>query len=320
MIHIGLCADERFALPFGVCLTSILESNKDNEIVIHVLTKGFKEETIAKIKQTTEKYHKIGMVKLYDINDEIFDSYPVYENFPKSIYYRYLFAEILPVDIEKIIYLDCDTVVVSDLCTLWNTNIEGKLLAAVEDRNSDDIVIRNRIEMWKGHYFNSGVLLMNLSYWRKHDCFAQMACFILKNPKVCIYPDQDALNVVFQDKIECISFRYNFLMSFIEPFESYRLHKSKRKEIIDSFKNLVIIHFAAEKKPWFKDTKHPLFFIWRYYYKKSVWKSVPLKNKDSFVVGICKKIVKSIVYRNLLPSINPLFIEDLKRYQKLYLS
>ena len=49
MIHIGLCADERFALPFGVCLTSILESNKDNEIVIHVLTKGFKEETIAKI-------------------------------------------------------------------------------------------------------------------------------------------------------------------------------------------------------------------------------------------------------------------------------
>lgn len=321
MIHIGLCADERFALPFGVCLTSIFESNKENEIVVHILTKGFKEETIEKIKHTTEKYHKEEMVKLYNINDEIFDSYPVYENFPKSIYYRYLFAEILPIDIEKIIYLDCDTVVVSDLRSMWNTDIDGKLLGAVEDRNSDDIIIRNRIEMWEGHYFNSGVLLMNLSYWRKHDCFTQIARFILNNPKVCIYPDQDALNVLFQDKIECLSFRYNFLISFIDPFESYRLHKSKRQEIIDSFKNLVIIHFAAEKKPWFKDAKHPLFFIWRYYYEKSVWQSVSLKNKDSFVIRIFKKVVKYALYGNLpSASVNPFFINDLKKYQNLYLS
>ena len=113
--------------------------------MVHILTKGFLEKTIEKINRTMEIYHQ--EVKIYQIDDSLFDGYPLSSTFPKSIYFRYLFPKILPVEIDKILYLDCDTIIVSDLLSLWSTDISDRALAAIEDQNADDITNRNRIEI-----------------------------------------------------------------------------------------------------------------------------------------------------------------------------
>lgn len=107
--------------------------------MVHILTKGFLEKTIEKINRTMEIYHQ--EVKIYQIDDSLFDGYPLSSTFPKSIYFRYLFPKILPVEIDKILYLDCDTIIVSDLLSLWSTDISDRALAAIEDQNADDITI-----------------------------------------------------------------------------------------------------------------------------------------------------------------------------------
>lgn len=85
MIHIGLCADEKFSIALGVCMTSIFESNKGSDVMVHILTKGFLEKTIEKINRTMEIYHQ--EVKIYQIDDSLFDGYPLSSTFPKSIYF-----------------------------------------------------------------------------------------------------------------------------------------------------------------------------------------------------------------------------------------
>lgn len=319
MIHIGLCADEKFSRPLGVCMTSIFESNRDRDVIVHILTKGFAEKTVKKINKTAENYHQ--HVKIYQIDDTIFDSYPLSPTFPKSIYFRYLFPQILSAEIEKILYLDCDTIVVSDLLSLWNIDISDKALAAIEDQNADDITNRNRIEIFDGKYFNSGVLLMNLTYWRAHDCFEQLTRFILKNPEKCLFPDQDALNVLFHESFLCLPFKYNFQLTLVKPFEYYKLNKSKWDDIIDSFNNLIIVHYVSPAKPWYKDTALPLTNLWRYYKQLSLWKDMPYKNRNSLSLHIKNNIRMLFGGEDALRlrgKINPVLVKKLAEYEKLY--
>ena len=321
MIHIGLCADEKFSEPLGVCMTSIFESNKNIDVTVHILTQGFMKKTVKLIEKTAENYHQY--VRIYKIDDNIFDNYPLSATFPKSIYFRYLFPEILSAEIDKILYLDCDTVVVSDLLSLWNIDISDKAIAAIEDQNADDITNRNRIEIFDGKYFNSGVLLMNLTYWRAYNCFAQLAHFILENPKKCLYPDQDALNALFHEIFLCLSFKYNFQLTLIKPFESYKLNKSKWDDIIDSFNNLVIVHYVSPAKPWYKDTVLPLTNIWRYYKQLSLWRNVPYKNRHSLCLHLKNNIRMLLGGEDVLRlrgKVNPLLIKKINEYENLYAS
>lgn len=319
MIHIGLCADEQFALPLGVCITSILESNKDEDLRIHIITQRLSEETINRIKESERIYRRKEVVNIHLVDDDIFSNYPLSAQFPKSIYYRYLFAEILPKTIDKILYIDCDTVILSNLRELYNTPLsDNELLGAVEDRNSDDIIIRNRIGRWNGKYFNSGVLLMNLKAWRNCNAFEQLASFILNNPQICIYPDQDAINIVFDERIKELPYRYNFLMSFIAPFETYRLHLSKKNLVEESFKDVAIVHYAAEMKPWYRDSVHPLLFLWRYFYKRSAWSKTKLKYRKSFISRVISKIIIYTLYRGQQSSVNENMKTALEDYHTKY--
>lgn len=320
IIHIGLCADENFALPFGVCLTSIFESNKDELLKIHVITQGFSNETLLRINQTERAYGRNGSVEIHKISDEIFSQYPLSNQFPKAIYFRYIFAKLLPVGIEKLIYIDSDTVILSSLRVLWNIPLdETQLLGAVEDRNGDDILIRNRIGRWHGVYYNSGMLLMNLRLWRKIDAFRILADFILNNQDVCVYPDQDAINVVFADKFVSLPYQYNFSMSFIAPFETFRLHLSKKELLEFAFDKIIILHYAAEVKPWYLDSKHPLLFIWKHFYRISAWNNIKLKYRHSIIHRVLTKVIVYVLYRDKQCAVNSKFIYILEKYQNLYL-
>lgn len=321
MIHIGLCADEKFSLPFGVCLESIFDSNNGIPFIVHVITQGFSDETISLIRKTEAKYSRPDSVRIYNINEDIFSDYPLSDQFPESVYFRYLYAKILPESVERIIYIDCDTVVLSDLRNLWHTEMsESSLMAAVEDRNGDDIIIRNRIGRWSGLYYNSGVLLMNLKEWRNTDSFMQFAGFIKEHRDVCHYPDQDAINAAFPEQFVRLPFEYNYHMSFVAPFESFRLHLSKKEELEQSFNRIVILHYAAEIKPWYNDSRHPLLFIWHYFYKNSEWRDIKLKYRHSMVYRLFKKALHGYLYRNSKDKecINPCLKDQLKHYEQLY--
>lgn len=116
----------------------------------------------------------------------------------KAAYYRVLLASILK-DVDRVIYLDCDMVVLSDLVPLLNIDMQNFGIAAVEDYglpyNQEHFA---QLEFSEGDkYFNSGFLLINLAYWRQHKIEKALIEFSESDRKV-FFHDQDALNFVFR--------------------------------------------------------------------------------------------------------------------------
>lgn len=289
MIEIGLCTDENYAMPCGICITSILENNKNIPVRIHILTEKLSSGSIQKFRKTASLYNQ--QIEIHIIDFSIFNHYPTTSQFQKSIYFRFLFPAILPNSINKLLYIDCDTIINNELLTLWNTDLKNYYCGVIEDQGSDDIRIHNRIDLHE-NYFNSGILLINLDLWRKNMISEQCMQYIQKNPEKCIYPDQDALNVILQKKIYWLHFKYNLQENLFWRKELLFLRKEKWSEIEEAKIKPTIIHFCGFIKPWHKDCKHPLTQIFIYYKKISLWKDIKLTYKQSLKRRIINKINK----------------------------
>ena len=250
-MNIALCTDDNYANHCAVCVTSILENNKSEECHIYVLTEGLTEENVNKFKYLEDYYHQKIDVKNMETNTV--GDLQVSYRFPRSIYFRFLLPQVIAGD--RVLYLDCDIIVRTSLSNLFKTNLDGFACGVVEDQCGDDVRLHNPIMMFS-RYFNSGMLLMNLDYWRRHDVAKNLVTWIENFDGRLLWPDQDALNAVLEGKVRFLDYKYNYQQGFFGDLTWLRADKwpcvKKAKN------NPVIVHYTAGVKPWHKDCKHPM--------------------------------------------------------------
>ena len=298
IIHIILCTDENYIIPCGITIFSICYNNKHSRLFFHILSEGVSSCKKNNIKSLVEAYGQ--QIKFYDVNSALIGNVPVNNRFRISIYYRLLMANILPKNISKILYLDSDIIVRGNLQEIWETDITNKALGAVLDQSCDDIRNYNRTNLSPlCGYYNSGVLLINLDFWRQEKIGENCIQYVNQNSNKVIYPDQDALNVITHKCWTRLSFRYNV--------QAYMYHKTTEilartnyiNEMIIASQNPLILHFTEACKPWMIGCKHPFTTEYLKYKNMSPWKDTPLivkRNKgkiDSILIKIklfCIKI------------------------------
>lgn len=278
-MNIALCTDEKYAFPCGVCITSILENNKDEECNIYILTSGLTNKTTRKFNELSKCYNQ--NIEIITIDNNSFNNLKVCDRFPISIYYRFLLPQLLA-NLDKVLYLDCDIIVTESITSLWNTNINEYACGVIEDQCSDDITLHNRIDCYD-KYFNSGVLLLNLKYWRKHHLSNILVEFISKKPEKCLYPDQDALNATISDKVLFLEYKYNYQQLFFVKKENLLLHKNKWGNLLKKDEIPTIIHFTSSIKPWHKGCTNPLKSFFIKYKEISLWKEHKIKSRYRFI-------------------------------------
>lgn len=254
MMNIALCTDQKFAIPCLVCIISILENNKEDSIHIYVLEDGLNEKTKAKFRKLSDLYH--CPIELLQIDKTLFDGLVVNSRYPISIYYRYLLSKMMTNE-QKVLYLDSDVIVMNSLRPLYELDITDKPVAAVLDQNCDDTLILNRVRT-KNTYWNSGVLLLNLDYWRKHDVFKRLFEFIAMNPEKCVYPDQDAMNILFDGNTTYAPIEFNVQEGWFHSLEKLHFSYMRWQEVERAKNAPMILHFCSDKKPWHKECRHPL--------------------------------------------------------------
>lgn len=260
-MNIALCTDENFSIPALVCITSIFENNKDEDCHIYVLTDGLSDKACTKFSKLSEVYSQ--QIDVINIDKHRFDGLTVNERFPISMYYRFLLPEMLPTE-NRVLYLDCDIIVRHSLKDMYATDLEGKALAAVISKSSDNLFWYNTLRI-TDPYFNSGVLLMNLNYWREQNLMMSLVNWISCNPDKCICPDQDALNAILQGKVTLLPHRYNYQENWLTNMKVCAIHYSKWAEIEKEGEFIVIAHFCEADKPWFFECKNPLKTEWKKY-------------------------------------------------------
>ncbi|ALI99759.1 glycosyltransferase family 8 protein [Rufibacter tibetensis] len=264
-INIALAFDKNFVTPAYVFLTSIFYNNKESNFVFHIIATGLEKSEIKEledfIKQNKSK------VFFYNIDENLAQEFVIPSNshFTIATYYRLFFPALVPRDIDKLLYVDVDTIVVGKMRQFLEKDLGSFPVAAVADN-----VFTTRPELGifeTGKYFNAGVLLMNLPVWKNQQISEKAISFLQEFPEKIQFVDQDALNAVLNNNWLPLESKFN-LMYVDFPQE---MPQSQFNYFLS---DKIIIHFSSRFKPWHVYSPNRLNYLYHYY------KSLSPKAKD----------------------------------------
>ena len=251
-LRILFCANSSYFQHVAVAAVSLAESNMNRRIDVHLIT--CEDEPVAedKLKNSLAAYRRL-VLEVHQMLDTRLDRFFVDKHVSKEAYLRILAPEVLPSDIERIIYLDSDVVVLDDLRPLWNIELGHNVLAAVPDypRLPPVVAPKRRAALgipqdWT--YVNSGVLLLDLARWRRERITERLFDYIDHHGSALEFWDQDAINAVLHDAILVAGCRWNL---------QARMYRSGRREFPVEFaatreacRRPAIIHYTGSEKPW----------------------------------------------------------------------
>ena len=232
----------------AVTMASLFANTKMRVCVNVLHDDTLKSDNREKLERTAEYFdQEICFINVENIVDEsrIGAKKFIIDGFHQGALFRLLIPELI--DIDKIIYLDCDIIVNLDIAELWQIPLKDKAIAAVLDVVSLDFLMGRKIQwrvrmLWNlmkvahGSYFNSGVLVMNLKKIREEYNFLEEVRHFYAQFKECTtYRDQDCINYIFSKDCLLVDPKYN------------RLHTDT---VDDSNVPASIFHMAGSAKPW----------------------------------------------------------------------
>lgn len=280
-MDILLSTDSKYIMPTAVTMKSVCANN--SQLTFHILIDdGVKDLQKRQLEGVLDKSKKQN-VKFYSIDSHFMDNFPslgsVKSYITKATYYRLFIAEILPDSVHRVLYIDGDVINVAPLAQLWNVDLSDYALGAVTDMAEDKHDF-NRLGYDKNiGYFNAGVLLINVDFWRKHNLKQKFMDLIEQHPEKIILHDQDVLNITLHEQKYNLPMKYNVQNGFLWKKE-YNQFGDKYSEyeagLKDAVLHPVIIHYTDNKKPWHTEDCNPFGYLWYKYYKQTEWKYVAL--------------------------------------------
>lgn len=271
-INILLSTDNKYVMPTGVLMHSIGRHNESVRYFV-LINENFTAESKDTLTKIASSYH--SDISYYVINDDVTADLPFgRDNMPKHVtiatYYRLFITQVLPLDVHKILYLDGDMIVRKPLQSLFDTSLDEYALGAVHDMDEPNNMKRLGDFVGKG-YFNAGMLLVNLDYWRVHNCYESFIRFIKDHGDIILMHDQDVLNCVLKENVKWLPITYNLQNGFLLSAVNRR-HNPKLQPEIDVCKtDPAIIHYTVHHKPWHISCFHPYRKLWRNYLAESEW-------------------------------------------------
>ncbi|MEI0525902.1 glycosyltransferase family 8 protein [Brachyspira murdochii] len=256
-MDICLSADDNYAKYMGTTIASILSNSKeDEEIYFHLLDGGITEEN--KEKLLSLKNIKNCDMKFYTPDFEKYKKWYELGNyngrFSPAMFYRLDIHRLIP-NVNKVLYLDCDTIVRSSLKELFDINIFNYYaLVSKAIFESEDINLRKLFNFdYDDFYFNSGVLMINSNLWRKYNIEKEFENYFFNNTNC--YGDQDILNYCLKGKVFDFGYKWNFIAL-----------KHLRYKFLPNLNNINILHYAVFN-PLDKNNIGSLFLdeFWKYY-------------------------------------------------------
>lgn len=275
-IPIAMAADNNYVYPTIVSITSILENaNENTKINVYLMhPEDFKNENKEKISSLRTKY-KNFKVEFINMENKFKDA-KTDARIPTASYYRLSLSSLLP-DVNKIIWLDGDTITLKDLSEMYKLDMSDYYYRGFLDYGSPGTVKDFNVE--NDHYICAGVMLINLDKLRRDNMEEKFYDFISENNNKLVQHDQTVINVVCYENIGILPPQYGTFNISDELVPSYvNQLKAKDKytfeEVLNARENPSVLHFVW--KPW-KDVNVPFSNIWFEYAKKTLYYDEILK-------------------------------------------
>lgn len=210
-MNVVYASNDRYARHLAVSMVSLFEKNQNvGRIVVYVISMGITVKSRGLLRALAGKYGRdLHFIELDRIREQ-FDFSVDTHGFDISTMGRLFVGRLLPDKVRRVLYLDCDTVVVQSLGALWNTDLQGKVLGAVMEPTIYQKAKREVGLGDKDAYVNAGVLLMDLKQWREFRAEERILDLYRKKGGHLFACDQDLINGVLKGQIYFLPPRYNF--------------------------------------------------------------------------------------------------------------
>lgn len=283
-MNICFASDDRYAPYMGIAILSILRnSDKSDRFKFYILDNNISLINKHKIESFKTLYSfDLDWIKM---DENLFGRCDTkHPNWTLSIFGRYLIPQVIKED--KVLYLDCDVMVLGSLAPLWEVDLNEYYLAGVRDYNviqRGNLNVRFGKEIDSNEYVNSGVLLINNKRWREDGLFEKLLDFSEKNASLLLWPDQDAINFICRNQKKIIAERWN-VMGYLYKPDLFLSHPNYHK-IINERQKVVVRHFHPWKKNMFIPNREEYLKLMSI----SPWYNL-IPQDDPFVIAVIKMI------------------------------
>lgn len=259
-VHVSYAINEAYVDYCRVSMLSLLTNNQQADVHFHILTDGLSAEARQKMEQTAEPYG--ATVSFYKIEDSYIDNLAL-SGFNRNIWLRIFLPELLDENIDRVLYLDTDTIVCGDITELFSVDLTNHSLAACMDFMGFSDKVFKRLGYPSDYgYICSGVMVFNLNYFRAHNLTEKILDFARKHAGEITFPDQDAINAACHKSMKLLPLKFDMLPPFFANETFVKQHEEEVKEMLADPR---IIHYAG-CNPWKKESRH------RHFYESEFWK------------------------------------------------
>ncbi len=314
-VVILLASNEFFAPYMAVAVRSIVENiTSDRHFDIIVLTRDIKQQTINQIVENTR--HPQVHLGFLDVTSALAGVVlPYHGHFRPETYFRLLAPWILP-ECKKAIYLDSDLVVLDDLSKLFDTAVDGYLLAATPDADTigqlegyDNTVgpyLLQDLNLSDPYsYFQAGVLLMNLEAFRHIFTIEDM--LKLSCVRTWRWLDQDILNMLADGSYVRLPMRWNTLMDWKGLRRDHIIAQAPleiRQKYEEARKNPGVIHYAGpDDRPWDHPNCDFGVYFWEYANRSALLEELEarLEHAQHSFRGQFRSAKTDLIFRGIMP-------------------
>lgn len=258
-MNICTSSNSKYARYLYVMLTSLFENNRDDPVTVFVLTCDFTQADRLSLMNLAEQYRQT--VRFIDIDREAFTHLPTSTKYSLEAYFRLKMPELLPSEINRVLYLDVDIIVQGALREFYQLQMNGCSFAACPDFNFPELDLFHRELFHRTEhlkYFNTGVVLWDLDRVRRRYSFDDFMATAAELGDNLPFVEQEILNyrsvgdVLFLDgrKYNYMAHRYSYVSD--QPYADSAL----------------IIHYT-ETNPWQLGWRSNLYMRWWDYAKKT---------------------------------------------------
>ena len=230
------------------CLNSIAANGGDERYHAYVLHSDLDAATETALALAAPPAVTLRFIP---VDPAMFAGFPVFKRYPVQIYYRLAAPLLLPKELERILYLDVDTVVINPLTELYQADFAGNLfMACTHTQELLTNVNRARLGIkTDAPYLNTGVMLLNLAALREELDLAAIQIYAREHEAALLLPDQDILTALYGDRVKLLdSLIYNLSDRLLAAHNANP--KNARLDVDWVRQNTVVIHYYGRNKPW----------------------------------------------------------------------
>jgi lipopolysaccharide biosynthesis glycosyltransferase len=279
-MNIAYACNDGYIMQTGISLISLFENNRHFEkITLYLISCGISDENIDVIRDICQRYGRdMEVVNMNTIAPDL--NISAIGRHIETIYAKIFFSRIEGV--EKMLYIDSDTIIAGDLSGLWIADMTGCYMGMVQTYTG--VEAKKLLGIPAGvPFYNDGIALVNVKYCKENDLIEKCKAVIEEfngNPPVL---SEGTLNKVCQGRILQISPRYNMMAGLYQRIKMNLNYVTEcidysKEDLRDSYEHPVIIHFLSGfyNRPWSMYCTHPLRGEFLHYKEMSPWKNLPL--------------------------------------------